>query len=99
MKRRLTKAARWSSTLKNYAVVGDARTALEVEVYAARIREFDSENEDWSGAVEKYMHAREVYEQLSQVGSKEERELFRERIEEDIDPSMSCVNTILKWSR
>ena len=34
------------------------------------------------------MHAREVYEQLSQVGSKEERELFRERIEEDIDPSM-----------
>ena len=44
------------------------------------------------------MHAREVYEQLSQVGSKEERELFRERIEEDIDPSMELCNTILKWS-
>ena len=90
MKRRLTKAARWSSTLKKLcAVVGDARTALEAEAYEAWMHaNLTLENEDWSGAVEKYMHAREVYAQLSQVGSKEERELFRERIEEDIDPSM-----------
>merc|ERR1711991_312341 len=90
MKRRLTKAARWSTTLKDLcAIVGDARTALEAEAYEAWMHaNLTLENENWSGAVEKYMHAREVYEQLSQVGSKEERELFRERIEEDIDPSM-----------
>ena len=90
MKRRLTKAARWSTTLKDLcATVGDARTALEAEAYEAWMHaNLTLENENWSGAVEKYMHAREVYEQLSQVGSKEERELFRERIEEDIDPSM-----------
>ena len=100
MKRRLTKAARWSSTLKNLcAVVGDARTALEAEAYEAWMHaNLTLENEDWSGAVEKYMHAREVYEQLSQVGSKRSANFFVNALRRILIHRWSCVNTILKWS-
>lgn len=91
MKRRLTKAAKWSTELKELcAATCDARTSLEAEAYEAVMHaNLTVQNEDWANAAAKFMHAREIYDQLSQVGSTEERELFRDRIAEDIDPPLA----------
>ena len=70
MKRRLAKAAKWSAQLKDLcAATCDARTALEAEAYEAVMQaNLTVQNEDWANAAARFMHAREIYEQLSAGG-------------------------------
>jgi signal recognition particle subunit SRP68 len=91
MKRRLAKAAKWSTELRMLcSELCDARTGLEAEAYEAVMHaNLIVQNEDWAGAAAKFMLAHKIYDELSQVGSTEERELFRDRIAEDIDPPLA----------
>eukprot|EP00244_Chara_vulgaris_P012339 TRINITY_DN6437_c2_g1_i2.p1 TRINITY_DN6437_c2_g1~~TRINITY_DN6437_c2_g1_i2.p1 ORF type:complete len:566 (-),score=137.77 TRINITY_DN6437_c2_g1_i2:58-1656(-) len=92
--RRLTKAARWGDILASLcAEKADSRTALEAEAYASWMwGNVKLEREDdWEGALVKFLRARTVYEQLGKVGSTEHQVLCRQRVDE-LEPSVRYCN-------
>ncbi|GBG75741.1 hypothetical protein CBR_g20988 [Chara braunii] len=92
--RRLTKAARWGDVLAALcSEKADSRTALEAEAYASWMwGNVKLEREDdWEGALVKFLRARTVYEQLGKVGNMEHQVLCRQRVEE-LEPSVRYCN-------
>eukprot|EP00899_Mesostigma_viride_P007214 jgi/Mesvir1/16494/Mv10047-RA.2 len=88
--RKLSKAAMWADLFaKLCATRSDSRTALEAEAYASWMRgSLQLEREDdWEGALSKFVRARAVYEKLGNVGDAENALLCRQRVEE-LDPSI-----------
>ena len=89
MRRRLKKAAAWAKKLQELCqVCGDDRTALEAQAYASWMHaSYLLECEDWEGSLKDFQVAREIYAQLSRVGTLDQKEMFSERVAE-IEPSM-----------
>lgn len=97
--RRLCKAEKWATELaKMSSLKADSRTALEAEAYASWMSAsvmFEKEN-DWEGALGKFLRTRTVYEQLSKLkGDMEQQALCRERVEE-LEPSIRYCEYNLK---
>uniref|UniRef100_A0A6A7G753 Signal recognition particle subunit SRP68 n=1 Tax=Hirondellea gigas TaxID=1518452 RepID=A0A6A7G753_9CRUS len=94
--RRLTKAAFWSSQLtKLCSVAADARTALEAEAYCSWMNgNILLEREIWSDALEKFVHAKTVFDQLSKLGNLEQNALCHER-SENLGPSIKYCSYVL----
>ena len=87
--RRLAKAHRWSEELRALCGArGDDRTALEGEAYAAWMGgNLHLEKENWEEALPAFVTASQIYGRLAQVGTPDQQELLRQRVEE-IEPSV-----------
>jgi len=95
-KRRLEKAAKWSVELRDLcAVCGDDRTALEADAYAAWMSgNMMIQRDSWQEALAHFLRCKQIYEQLGQVGTTHQRELYMERVEEVEHSIQYCQYTI-----
>jgi signal recognition particle subunit SRP68 len=86
--KRLKRATQWADTFKQLcAAKGVARTALEAEAYATHMKgNFTLEVEkNWKEALQLFMHARSLYEQLGRTaadGDKSGNKIFMELVSE-----------------
>lgn len=96
---RLRKADKWAQHLKTLCdQVGDERTSLEAHAYACWMHgTLMIEAEEWKAAVQQYMEAQAIYENLAKVGSQAEKDLFRGRVEE-MAPAIRLCQHELKRS-
>lgn len=93
--KRLKKAAMWADQLKQLCdELGDQKTRLEAEAYNHWIHgTLLLELEQWRDALERFLHARTIYDNMSQVGRVALKEVFRQRVEEiDLSVRMCKYN-------
>eukprot|EP00300_Choanocystis_sp_HF-7_P031091 c40187_g1_i1.p1 GENE.c40187_g1_i1~~c40187_g1_i1.p1 ORF type:complete len:572 (-),score=132.17 c40187_g1_i1:166-1881(-) len=88
VRRRLTKAVTHTQRfLELCQTLADDRTKIEAEAHhnwmSANVA---FESSLWDKALKHYRHAKAVFEKLALVGSEEESALYRQRVDEDIEP-------------
>lgn len=85
----------WADQLKQLCdELGDQKTRLEAEAYSHWIHgTLLLELEQWRDALERFLHARTIYDNMSQVGRVALKEVFRQRVEEiDLSVRMCKYN-------
>jgi signal recognition particle subunit SRP68 len=84
MMKKLIKAAAHSKQLSDLCTArGDNRTVLEAEAYAAAMAGYLLlEKEDWKEALENFLAASNIYEELGKLGSVEQQDLFEQQVTE-----------------
>jgi signal recognition particle subunit SRP68 len=89
MMSRLQKAAAHSKQLSDLcAARGDDRTILEAQAYAAAMAGYLLlEKEDWKDALENFVAASSIYEELGKLGSVEQQDLFETQVT-DLKPNI-----------
>jgi len=91
--RKFAKAAKHSAELEQLCNKrADNRTILEAQAYSCWMNgNFFLEHEDWAEALEKFVRAKTIYEQLGKKGAYDEEEMYRTKVEE-IEPSIRYCN-------
>ena len=84
MVNRLRKAAKHAAAFAALAAARcDGATALEAEAYAAGMRgQLALEEQDWEPALQAFVTARSIYDQLGRAASRRTRDVFLSRAEE-----------------
>ncbi|CAN1145000.1 Signal recognition particle subunit SRP68 [Linum perenne] len=87
---RLRKAVKWANQFSRLcAAKGDSKTSLEAEAYASYMNGtlLFEQDQNWETALQNFLSARAVYEELGKYGDMENQILCRERVEE-LEPSI-----------
>jgi len=93
---RLRKADHWAQDLKKLCdEVADDRTGLEANAYALWIRgTLKMEGDHWKAAMEEFMRAQAIYNELAKVGSAADKDMFRARAEEMVPAIRYCEHNL-----